>query len=42
MVRRERLCWFVHVKTTSEDTVLGVVEKLEVEGRRPVGRPRKT
>ncbi len=33
--------WFGHVKRGGEDTVLGVVERLEVEGRRPVGRPRK-
>ncbi len=39
VLRRERCRWFGHVKNAGEDTVL---EGLEVEGRRPVGRPRKT
>ncbi len=42
MLRRERLHWFGHVKKAGEDMVLGALEILEVEGRRPVGRPRKT
>ncbi len=41
VLRRERVRWFGHVKREGEETVLGVLERLEVEGRRPVGRPRK-
>ncbi len=42
VLRREKLQWFGHVKRGGEDTVLEVLERLEVEGRRPVRRPRKT
>ncbi len=41
VLRRERLRWVGHVKRAGEDTVVGVLERLEVEGRRPVGRPGK-
>ncbi len=42
MLRRERLHWFGYVKKAREDMVLGALERLEVEVRRPVGRPQKT
>ena len=40
-LRRRRLRWFGHVKRREEDDVLKQVMLLEVEGRRPRGRPRK-
>ncbi len=42
VLKRERFRWFGHVKRAREDTVLGILERMEVEGRRPVGRPKKT
>ncbi len=42
VLRRKRLRWYGHIKRAEEDTVLGVLERIEVEGRRPVGRHRKT
>ncbi len=42
VLRKERLHWFGYVEKAREDMVLGALERLEVEGRRPVGRPRKT
>ena len=37
-----RLRWFGHVKRRDEYSILRRVMELEVEGRRPVGRPKKT
>ena len=34
--------WFGHVKLRDENSILRRVMELEVEGRRPVGRPKKT
>ena len=36
-----RLRWFGHVKRRDENSILRTME-LKVEGRRPVGRPKKT
>ena len=36
------LRWFSHVKCRDENSILGREMELEVEGRRPVGRPTKT
>ena len=41
-LRKTRLGWFVHVKRRDENSILREVMELEVEGRRPVGRPRKS
>lgn len=41
-MRRRRLRWFGHVKRREESEVLGRVFRMEVEGRRRRGRPRKT
>ncbi len=40
ILRQRRLQWFGHVRRAGQDSVVRMVE--EVEGRRPVGRPRKT
>ena len=37
-----KLKWFSHVKRRDENSILRRVMELEVEGRRPVGRPKKT
>ena len=37
-----RLRWFGHVKRRDENSILRRAMELEVEGRRPVGRPKKT
>ena len=37
-----RLKWFGHVKCRDENSILWRAMELEVEGRRPVGRPKKT
>lgn len=42
VLRRERRGWFGRVKKARRDTVLGVLEGLEVEERRQVGRPRES
>ena len=34
--------WFGHVKRRDENSILRRAIELEVEGRRPVGRPKKT
>ena len=34
--------WFGHVKRKDENSILRRAMELEVEGRRPVGRPNKT
>ena len=39
--QKTRLRWFGHVKRTDDSSILGRVMELEVEGRRPVGRPKK-
>ena len=36
-----RLKWFGHVKYRDENSILRRTMELEVEGRRPVGRPKK-
>ena len=36
------LIWFGHVQHRDENSILRRVMELEVEGRRPVGRPNKT
>ena len=36
------LRWFGHVKRRDESSILRTALELEVEGRRPVGRPKKT
>ena len=37
-----RLRWFGHVKRRDENSILRRAMELEVEGRRPVDRPKKT
>ena len=39
-LRKMRLRWFGHVKGRDENSILR--RTMEVEGRRPVGRPKKT
>ena len=34
--------WFVNVKRRDENSILRRAMELEVEGRKPVGRPKKT
>ena len=41
-LRKMRLRWFGHVKRRDENSILRRTIELEVEGRRPVGRPKKT
>ena len=41
-LRKMRFRWFGHVKCRDENSILGRVMELEVESRRPVGRPKKT
>ena len=41
-LRKTRLRWIGHVKRGDENNILKSVMELEVEGRRPVGRPKKT
>ena len=41
-LRRKRLKWFGHVKCRDKNSILRSVMELEVEGRRPVRRPKKT
>ena len=42
MLRKTRLRWFGRVKCRDENSILRRAMELEVEGRRPVGRPKKT
>ena len=43
ILRKMRLRWFGRVKRRDENSILRVaMEPAEVEGRRPVGRPKKT
>jgi len=42
VVRRNRLRWFGHVQRKSEDDWIRKCTVLEVEGRKPKGRPKKT
>ena len=39
-LRKMRLRWFGHVKRRDENSILRRAMELEVEGRRPVGRPK--
>ena len=41
-LRKTRLRWFGHVKRRDENSLLRRAMELEVEGRRPVGRPKTT
>ena len=41
-LRKMRLRWFGYVKPRVKNSILRRVTELEVEGRRPVGRPKKT
>ena len=41
-LRKMRLRWFGHVKRRDENSILWRAVEMEVEGRRPVGRPKKT
>ena len=41
-LRKMRLRWFGHVKRRYENSILRRAMELEVEGRRPVGRPKTT
>ena len=41
-LRKTRLRWLGHVKRRDDSNILGRVMELEVTGRRPVGRPKKT
>ena len=41
-LRKTELRWFGHVKCRDENSILRRAMELEVEGRRPVGRPKKT
>ena len=41
-LRRARLRWFGHVRRREEGHILRRAVELEVAGKRPVGRPRKT
>ena len=41
-LRKTRLKWFGYVKCRDENSLLRRAMKLEVEGRRPVVRPKKT
>ena len=40
-LKKTRLRWFGHVKCRDEESILRRAMELEVEGRRPVGRPKK-
>jgi hypothetical protein len=42
VLKIRRLKWFGHVMRGDEDGALGRVVNVEVEGRRPPGRPRKS
>ena len=41
-LRKTRLRWFGHVHDRNKNSILRRAMELEVEGRRPVGRPKKT
>ena len=41
-LRKMMLSWFGHVKCRDEISILRSAMELEVEGRMPVGRPKKT
>ena len=40
-LRKTRLRWFVHVKCRNENSILRRAVELEVDDRRPSGRPKK-
>ena len=41
-LKKMRLRWFSYEKHRDKNSILRRVMELEVEGRRPVGRPNKT
>ena len=41
-IMKMRLRWFGHVKCRDENSILSRAMELEVEDRRPVGRPKET
>ena len=41
-LRKKRLRCFCHVKCRDENSILRREMELEVEGKKPVGRPKKT
>ena len=41
-LRRNRLRWFGHVKRRGEGSAIGRSMRMEVPGRRPMGRPKKS
>ena len=41
-LRKTTLRWFGYVKRSDENSILRRAMKMEVEGRRPVGGPKKT
>ena len=41
-LRKTKLRWFGHVKHRDKNSILRIAMELGVEGRRPVGRPKKT
>ena len=41
-LRKTRLRWFGHVKVRDVNSILNREMELEVKGRRPVGKPKKT
>ena len=40
-LRKTRLRWFGHLKLRDENSILSRVMELEMENKRPVGRPKK-
>ena len=41
-LRKTRLRWFGHEKRRNENSIIRRAIELDVRGRRPVGRPKKT
>ena len=41
-LRKMRLRWFGHVKCNDKNSILRRAMELEVEGKKPLGRPKKT
>ena len=42
VLRKQRLRWFGHVKRMEENSILRRAMNLQLNGRKPVGRPKKT
>ena len=42
ILRRNRLRWFGHVERREKESVLKIVEDVEVDGVKPKGRPKNT